>query len=55
MSKKWKPQIAGMAQGCAKWLRTPQPHSGQFADDDADGRRAQVDLDAIRTRFPDHA
>ncbi len=58
MTKKWKPQIAGIARGCARWLTAPQPRSGQgtsMFDGDSDIRRAHVDLDAIRTRFPDHA
>jgi hypothetical protein len=55
MTRKWKPQIAGIAQGCAQWLRMPQPRTGQFSDGDADGRRTSLELDAIRARFPDRA
>jgi hypothetical protein len=57
MSKSWKP-ISRIANGCAKWLRAPQPRSGAGGWDlagDADGRRARADLDAVRARFPDHA
>lgn len=38
-----------------QWLRHPQPRSGVRLVDDADARRAAMDLDAVRARFPDHA
>ena len=39
----------------ANWLRAPQPRSGEWGESDADARRARMDLDAVRARFPDHA
>jgi hypothetical protein len=54
MPKNWMPPLARIAHGCAEWWGTPQPRSGTAFEGDADGRRARIELDAIRARFPDH-
>jgi hypothetical protein len=54
MSKNWKP-LTRIAQGCAEWLRAPQPRTGARFGDDADRRRARIDLDAVRARFAEHS
>ena len=52
MAKNWIPRLA---QGCAAWLRAPQPRSGVPHDGDLDWRRERSDLDAVRNRFADDA
>jgi hypothetical protein len=52
MAKNWIPRLA---QGCAAWLRAPQPRSGVLHDGHLDWRREHADLDAVRNRFADFA
>lgn len=51
MDQHWTFKVAHKAAGI---FRT-RPRGGYYGEHDADARRIRVELDAIRTRFPDHA
>jgi hypothetical protein len=51
MNTNWLSRLAQFWRDAAAGLRS----SELYFDNDADGRRIRSDLDAIRSRFPDHA
>lgn len=51
MAQNWTLKVARKAAGIFR----SAPRSHCYREHDADARRMQVELDAIRTRFPDHA
>jgi hypothetical protein len=51
MNTNWLSRLAQSWQGAFTGLRP----TDLYFDTDADGRRMRSDLDAIRSRFPDHA
>ncbi|HEX5144306.1 MAG TPA: hypothetical protein VFW21_10600 [Mycobacterium sp.] len=52
MAQNWLPRLA---RGWVHWLTVPQPRQGIVVDTDADVRRMRAELDAVRTRFREHA
>jgi hypothetical protein len=51
MAQNWTLTVARKAAGIFRAL----PRGSYVGEHDADARRIRVELDAIRTRFPDHA
>jgi hypothetical protein len=51
METNWLSRLAQFWRDAAAGLRSTE----LYFDNDADGRRIHSDLDAIRSRFPDHA
>jgi hypothetical protein len=51
MSTNWLSRFIQFGRGSMAGLRS----TDLYFDIDADGRRLRSDLDAIRSRFPDHA